>query len=222
MSEAWQSGERNYLENAKQKLVQVAGVNVKLSQLNLGGIPSFNASVLTAHLGFPLWGSESLQDPHCRTPAVLPSGSAHRHSGGLPFVILLPTMAGRLQGKQLSFFHPAPLPLLLDVLDTCQPVTNCPQEIFASCFFCLDLQRPRFSWIKYELFSWSHEGRKPLPELFIAVVAAASGLTDKRTEERGKGSRVQSSGCLQCELCCQEPVLRNSWLCNTLSQAVCN
>lgn len=78
----------------------------------------------------------------CRIPpagqqlSLFPPGSPHRHSGcSLPFVLLLPTTAGRLEGKQLSCFHPAPLPLLPDVLDSCQPVTNCPQEIFASCFF---------------------------------------------------------------------------------------
>lgn len=138
MSGLWQTGERSYPENSKQELVQVTEVNIKLSQLKLGGIPSCNASVLTAHLGFPLSGSDSLQDLPCRISLTLfPPGSPQGHSGcTLPFVILLPTLAGRLEGKQLSCFHPAPLPLLLDVLDTCQPVTNCLQEIFASCFSC--------------------------------------------------------------------------------------
>lgn len=65
--------------------------------------------------------------------------------------------------------------------------------VFFFFFFpSLDPQRPHFSWIKYEPYSWSHEGGKALAAgvaaAFIAVVADASSLQCR--EGRGNNPRL--------------------------------
>lgn len=173
MRGVWQSGERGYLENSKQQLMQMAGVNISLSKANLGGIPSWYASTPTMQRAFPLRCSDSLQDPHYRTPAeFVPccTGSPQR-TFRVQFALCDPPSyhrrkAGRKGAFMLPTSSPASPSWCPGHLPACNPVP--PRNIYF-LFFCLDLQRPHFSWIKYELFSWSHEGRKPLP----AGVAAA-------------------------------------------------
>lgn len=157
----------------------------------------------------------------CGTPAtghqpIVPccTGSPHR-TFRVQCVLCHPPFSHRRKvgRKGVSGFHPPLLPLLRDVLDTCQLVTGCPQEIFTSCFFCLDLQRPHFSWIKYELFSWSPKGGNHCqlvwPLLFIAVVADASALAGRETRDARKQLQGLVYDCFQCELCRLEPMLRN-------------
>lgn len=147
MSGLWQTGKRNYPENSKEKLVQEAGI--KLSQLNFGGIPSCNASVLTAHLGFPLSGNDSLQDPQL---TLFPPGSPHGHSGcSLPFVILLPTLAGRLEGKSafmLPSCTPAPPSWCPGHLPACDQLS--PRNI---CFLFFLLRPPEASFFMNKIWA---------------------------------------------------------------------
>lgn len=119
----------------------------------------------------------------------------HMDMCSLPFVILLPTTAGRLEGKQLSCFYPAPLLLLLDVLDAFQPVTNCPQEIFTSCFFFL-LRPLEASFFMNKIWAVLLE---PWREETTASAFYCCGCWClwphwQGEEERRKGSRH----CLQC------------------------
>lgn len=77
----WQSGERDYLENPKQWLMQRVGVNISFSKPNSGATPSWCASTPTLQRAFPPRCSDSLQDPHRRAPAEsVPCrpGSPHR------------------------------------------------------------------------------------------------------------------------------------------------
>lgn len=87
-----------------------------------------------------------LRDPHCRHQLRLfPAALGHHagHSGcRSPFVILLPTVAGRLVGRELSCFHPSPLPLLLDALDVGQLTTECPKKYLLPVWFFFCLLRP--------------------------------------------------------------------------------
>lgn len=103
--------------------------------------------------------------------------------------------AVRNGGFRLPSSTPASHSRCLGHLPDCKQVP--PRSIYflLGVFFffpSLDPQRPHFSWIKYEPYSWSHEGGKALAAgvaaAFIAVVADASSLQCR--EGRGNNPRL--------------------------------
>lgn len=222
MSGLWQTGERTYPESSKQELVQVAGVNIKLSQLNLRGIPSWNASVLTAHLGFPFLGSDSLQDPHCRIPSWVCSLLGHPTDILGAVCPLWSSFLPRQEGwKESSFpasiLHPCPSFLMSWTLASLWPTV--PKKYLLPVFLA---RPPEASFFMNKIWAVL----EPWGEETTASAFYCCGCwclwphwQEQRREERAQGV---SAVTLQCELCCLEPILRNSWLCNTLFQAVCN
>lgn len=106
----WQSGETDDLENSNPQFMQMVGVSAPPNQTLVGSHPICIHTNPAAHLPPAMQGLAAGHQPGL-FPAAL--GHHKKHAGdSLPFVILLPIIAGRSLGKEVSRFHPPP-PLLL-------------------------------------------------------------------------------------------------------------